>query len=375
MKPFKILHTIRQGHIGGGETHVQELVKHINKHKFESYVLAFGEGNMHDKLYDMGVPSFIIPTSRPFDFRIRSRVKGLADEIQPDLIHAHGARACSNSYFAATSIPLVYTVHGWTFRDSMNFVRRWFRKKSEKFLADQSDLVINVSYSDFLIGKEILGIQNSIEIVNGVDARIFNGKGDLHQKTEFGFAQDDFVVCLIARMTEQKDPLTFIRALDHLKTHKKIKAIIVGDGELLHDAQVLAHKLHLTGKIRFTGFRNDVERILSWTDVYCLPSLWEGMPIGILEAMSSGCAVLATNVTGTKEIVNEETGILFEPGDYMGLAKGISLLYRKPEYKAYLEKNAAQHIKRHFTIRRMVKRVTSQYNQLLKSPKQRSGNN
>ncbi len=367
-RPFKILHTIRQGHIGGGETHVQELVKHMNKNRFESYVLAFGEGNMHDKLYDLGVPSFIIPTSRPFDLRIRNRVRGLAEEIQPDLIHAHGARACSNSYFVRNSldIPLIYTVHGWTFRDRMNFFQRWYRRKSEKFLAKKSDLVINVSYSDFLIGREILGIHHSLEIVNGVDARIFNGTGDPGQKSEFGFTPEDFVVCMIARMTEQKDPLTFIRALDHLKNEKHIKAIMVGDGDLLHDARVLAHKLHLTDKVFFTGFRNDVDHILSWSDVYCLPSLWEGMPIGILEAMSSGCAVLASNVTGTKEIVNEDTGILFEPGDYHGLARGIHLLYRRPEYKKYLENNAMKHIKRHYTIRRMVKRVTSQYNRFLK---------
>ncbi len=368
MEPFKILHTIRQGHIGGGETHVQELVKHANQRKYKSYVLAFGEGTMHDKLYDLGVPSFVIPTSRPFDLRIRSQVRALAREIQPDLIHAHGARACSNSYFIAEQlgIPLIYTVHGWTFRSSMNFIKRWFRRKSEKFLTGKADLVINVSYNDYIIGRQVLGLNNSTEIANGVDARVFNGVGDHNQKLEFGFAQDDFVVAMIARMTEQKDPITFIRAIDHLRSHKKIKAIMVGDGDLLNDAKVLAHKLRLDERITFAGPRSDIYNILSWTDVYCLPSLWEGMPIGIMEAMSSGCAVIATNVTGTKEIVNEETGILFEPGDYHGLARGIVLLYKKPEFKNYIEKNAMNHIKRHFTIRRMVKRVASQYGKFLR---------
>lgn len=368
MRRFKILHTIRQGNFGGGETHVQELVKHINKQKFESYVLAFGEGEMHDKLYDMGVPSFVIPTSAPFDFTVKKQVKNLAREIQPDLIHAHGARACSNSYFLGKTldIPLVYTVHGWTFRDSMNLVKHWIRRKTEKFLTRKSDLVINVSYGDYMLGREILGIQHSVEIVNGVDAKIFNGEGDKSLKQHAGFETDDFVVCMIARMTEQKDPLTFIRAIDHLKEVRKIKALVVGDGELLQDARVLAHKLQISDKIHFTGFRKDIHQILSWADAYCLPSLWEGLPIGILEAMSSGCAVLASNVTGNKEIVTDETGILFEPGDYKGLARGIKLLYRKPAFKNYLEKNANQLIRRHFTIRRMVKRVTSHYLRLLR---------
>lgn len=368
MTPYKILHTIRQGHIGGGETHVQELVKHINKEKYKSYVLTFGEGDMHDKLHDLGVPSFIIPTSRPFDFRVRKQVLELSKEIQPDLIHAHGARACSNSFFISKKlgIPLIYTVHGWTFRDSMNSVRRWFRKNSEKYLSGKANLVINVSLSDFIIGKEILGLNNSMEIVNGVDAKIFNGKGDHNQKFKFGFLRNDFVVCMIARMTEQKDPLTFIRAMDHLRNDQQIKALIVGDGELLTDAKVLAHKLRLDDKIVFTGFRNDVNDILSWSDAYCLPSLWEGMPIGILEAMSSGCAVIGTNVTGTKEVINEETGIIVEPGDYHGIGRAISVLKKKPEFKSYLERNAAIHIKRHYTIRRMVKRISTQYRKYLK---------
>jgi glycosyltransferase involved in cell wall biosynthesis len=365
--PIKILHTLRQGHIGGGETHVEELVKRLDKKQFESFVLTFSEGDMHGKLFGLGITSYIIPTSRPFDLRIKKHVRKLAEKIQPALIHAHGARACSNSYYLARqlNVPLVYTVHGWTFRDNMNVLPRFIRKLSESFLAKRANLVINVSYSDFLTGKRSLNLKNSIEIVNGVDAQIFHGKEDYSQKIKLGFRQDDFVVCMIARLTEQKDPITFIRALDHIKSEERIKAIIVGDGELLMDLKVLAHKLHLDERIIFTGPRNDIPQILSWTDVYCLPSLWEGMPIGILEAMASGCAVVATGVMGTKEIVNEENGILFSPGDYKALAQGIILLYENPEYKQYLETNARDHIQKYFSVNRMVKRVAGQYLNLL----------
>lgn len=368
MAPVRILHTIRQGHIGGGETHVHELVRHLDKEKYDCYVLAFSEGDMHDKLSSLGVPSYIIPTSRPFDLTIRKKVRGLCKKIRPCIIHAHGARACSNSYYLAKDlkIPLIYTVHGWTFRENMNFFHRIFRRFSESFLTRKADVVINVSYSDLLTGRNVLGLKNSIEIVNGVDPNIFDGEGDKAQKLQFGFKEDDFIIALIARLTEQKDPITFIRAMDHLKHEKHFKAIIVGDGRLLSDLKVLAHKLQLDDKIKFTGSRKDVANILSWTDVYCLPSLWEGMPIGILEAMASGCAVIATDVMGTKEIVNAGNGILFKPGDFKALAEGITFLYNHPEEKERMELNAKNHINKYFSIGHMAMTVQEQYAQLLK---------
>jgi glycosyltransferase involved in cell wall biosynthesis len=366
MTPIKILHTIRQGHIGGGETHVHELVRHLDQEKYECYVLAFSEGDMHDKLNSLGVPSYIIPSSSPFDLTVRKKVRSLAEEIKPDIIHAHGARACSNSYFLASelNIPLLYTVHGWTFRKNMNFFQRIFRRFSESFLSNKADVVINVSYSDLLTGRNVLGIKNSIEIVNGVDPAIFNGKGDKTQKMQFGFEKDDFIIALIARLTDQKDPVTFIRAMEHLKNEEKLKAIIVGDGKLLSELKVLAHKLQLEEKIKFTGSRKDVANILSWTDVYCLPSLWEGMPIGILEAMASGCAVIATDVTGTKEVVNAGTGLLFTPGDHKTLADRITYLYEHPEEKKRMEINAQNHINKYFSIEHMAQTVQEQYAQL-----------
>lgn len=366
MTPIKILHTIRQGHIGGGETHVHELVRHLDQGQYDCYVLAFSEGDMHDKLNTLGVPSFIIPSSRPFDLTIRKKVRELAEKIKPGIIHAHGARACSNSYFLASElkIPLIYTVHGWTFRENMNFFHRIFRRFSESFLSKKANVVINVSYSDLLTGRNVLGLKNSIEIVNGVDPTVFDGKGDKSQKLQFGFEKDDFIIALIARLTEQKDPVTFIRAMEHLKHEKKFKAIIVGDGKLLSDLKVLAHKLQLTEKIKFTGSRKDVANILSWTDVYCLPSLWEGMPIGILEAMASGCAVIATDVLGTKEIVNAGTGILFKPGDFKALANGITYLYNHPEEKERMEATAKNHIHKYFSIEHMAMTVQEQYAQL-----------
>lgn len=368
MSQLRILHTIRQGNFGGGESHVLDLVKHLNKDRFDSYVLTFSEGKMHDKLRELNIPSYVIESKRPFDLRIRNKVRKLARHLKIDIVHAHGSKACSNCYYLASdlNLPLVYTVHAWSFRTNMSVMKQHIRKFSERILCRAATRVINVSQSDFMTGKEHFNLTNSVMIPNGVDFKVYNGRYDHSQKYQLGFRKDDFIVSLIARITYQKDPLTFVRALAEIRNEPRIKGLIVGDGDLMTETTVLINKLHLQDKIVCVGNRTDVPQILSWVDVYCLPSLWEGMPIGILEAMSSGAVVVATDVPGTIEIVHEENGILFEPGDFKALARVIRVLSRKKDFREYLKKNALMHIKRHFTIKRMVKRVASQYSQLAK---------
>src|SRR3989337_1879055 len=95
-KKIKVLECIRQGQIGGGESHLLSLVENIDRTEFEPVVLSFTDGPMIDRLKEMRVDSHVIPTNRPFDFTKWSRVKDLLREEQVDLVHAHGTRAASN---------------------------------------------------------------------------------------------------------------------------------------------------------------------------------------------------------------------------------------------------------------------------------------
>ena len=113
---IKILHTIRQGKIGGGETHVLDLVTHLDD-RFTSEVLAFTHGEMVDRLSQMGVTCHVIETERPFDVRVWGKTRRLMQERGIQVVHAHGTRACSNSFWGAQKLdlPLLYTIHGWSF--------------------------------------------------------------------------------------------------------------------------------------------------------------------------------------------------------------------------------------------------------------------
>src|ERR1700750_56071 len=124
---IKVLECIRQGQIGGGESHLLSLVENLDKSQFEPLVLSFTDGPMVDRLKQMQVPVYIIPTTRPFDVGKWKLVKKFIKDQNVQLVHAHGTRANSNVLWASRrlGIPVVYTVHGWSFHPDQNpLVRR-----------------------------------------------------------------------------------------------------------------------------------------------------------------------------------------------------------------------------------------------------------
>ena len=126
-KKIKVLQAIRQGKVGGGESHILSLVKHIDKNRFEPVVLSFTDGQMITELNNTGIDNFVIPSEKAFDFTEWKKVKKLMQEEQIDLVHIHGTRATSNIYWAAKNLglPVIYTIHGWSFHDDQSlFVKK-----------------------------------------------------------------------------------------------------------------------------------------------------------------------------------------------------------------------------------------------------------
>ncbi|WP_417608082.1 glycosyltransferase family 4 protein [Owenweeksia hongkongensis] len=371
---IKILHTIRQGQIGGGETHVLDLVSNLNKDKFTSEVLSFTDGEMVSRLKKMGVPCHVIPTTRPFDFSVWGSVKKLMLENKYDLVHAHGTRACSNSFSAANKLglPLAYTIHGWSFHQDQSTLVRNVRELSEKFLVNKTTRNISVSESNNNDGIERLGMPNS-QIVNyGVNLEKFNASGNYElNRQDLSLPDDKILVGMVVRLTIQKDPLTFLKAAKvALKKSKNLHFVVVGGGELEPKCRDYVSKHNLGQDVTFVGFRTDVPAVLNLLDIYCLPSLWEGLPIGVLEAMAMAKAIVATPVDGTKEVIKHDvSGLLFPEYDSQKMAACILDLANNNSKRKKVGENALSKINESFTVGRMADEIGDLYMQLYNSKK------
>lgn len=372
-RKIKILQTIRQGNIGGGESHVLDLVSNLDKDIFESIVLSFTHGPMVDRLKEIGIKTYVIETQKPFNIFIWPRVKKLFEAENIDILHAHGTRAFSNSFKSAKNlnIPSIYTVHGWSFHSDQNPLIKKARLASEEFLVKKADKTICVSDSNLADGKRHFAMHRSVVVKNGINQQKFNPARKFKNiREELGIDNDTLLVGFIARITIQKDPFTLIRAIAKIPPADNIKFLIVGDGDLKEKTVQLANELGVADKIVFQPFRQDIPDLLNAIDIYCLPSLWEGLSIALLEAMAMKKAIIATAVDGTKEVIKHEfNGLLIEPQNPEALASAILKMNENKMLRANLELNAFNTITGDFNINRMVKKIEKIYSDIFSEKK------
>ena len=366
-RKIRVLECIRQGQIGGGETHLLSLVENLDRSRFEPVVLSFTEGPMVERLRAMGVRTHVLYTERPFDVTKWRKVKQLMAAEGVDLVHAHGTRASSNTLWAARrlGIPLVYTVHGWSFHDDQPYWVRRLRIWGERWITARSALNIAVSASSRQTGVEKISGFRAVVVNNGIDQRKFSPARDLADiRGELNIPRDAVLLLFLARFTGHKQPLTLIRAF-HAAVGKMpgLQLLMVGEGDEKEEGMRLVAELGLAGKVHFSPFRQDVPDVLAAADIYVLPSLWEGLPIGLLEAMAMRKAVIGTKVDGTREVLRDgENGLVVEPGDVGALAAAILRLAGDGELRESMGARAVETVRERFNAAVMTKEIENIYN-------------
>jgi len=319
----------------------------------------------------LSVRTHVIYTEKPFDVSKWRKVKELLLAERPALVHAHGTRASSNTLWAARSlgIPLIYTVHGWSFHDDQSPLVRRMRIMGERYITSRSAFNIAVSASNRQSGlDQIPGLKATV-ISNGIDQQKFSPARKFKNiREELKIPADAVLVLFVARFTNHKQPLALIRAFaDALAGLPSLHLLMVGDGDQKAEGLTLVKDLGLENKVTFQSFRQDVPDVLAAADVFVLPSLWEGLPIGLLEAMAMGKAVIATRVDGTKEVVQDEVnGLLVEPGDLPALSAALVRLGTDAVLRAALQSKALDTIREQYNAGTMTRKIEAVYDSFVK---------
>jgi glycosyltransferase involved in cell wall biosynthesis len=167
-----------------------------------------------------------------------------------------------------------------------------------------------------------------VVIPNGVDMDRY---GDVTKREavrdSIGVPPDALLLTCVAKLYEQKGHVVLLDAFERLRSQREVHLALVGDGPLLGS---LAARIDVAGiqpRVHLTGIRSDIPDVLMASDAFVLPSLWEGLPMALLEAMASGLPIIASRVAGTEEVLaGTDAGLLVEPGDSGGLRDGIERL-------------------------------------------------
>lgn len=190
----------------------------------------------------------------------------------------------------------------------------------------------------------------------------------------FGKREVDTIVITVAALNNQKGHSYLLQAIPMvLATCPSTGFLWVGDGHLRQSLEQAGRRAGLCEALVFAGSRRDVRRLLEGSDLFVLPSLFEGMPLSVLEAMAAGCPVVATAVDGTRDVIrHDSTGLLVSPHDPDALAAAIVRLLGKPSERAELARAARRHVEANFSAALMASQYSREYEDLLTRPERRA---
>ena len=174
-------------------------------------------------------------------------------------------------------------------------------------------------------------------------------------------------IVTVGRLVRQKGISVLLEAAGTVITRfPQVRFTLVGDGPLRRALEAQAAGLGLTEQVRFLGTLVEPQNVVAGCDLFVLPSLWEGMPMSLLEAMAAGRPVVASSVSGSAELIlDEETGVLVPPGNPERLADAMIRMLENPEAAEAMGRRAADRVRREFSLERMLTSTDTLYRQLL----------
>jgi len=367
---MRVLHVINTVEIGGGGEHLLRLTPGLKGFGFDSQVVAGRDGPYAGRLRALGIPVTVLGHMNA------GSVPGLARaflRMRSDLTHLHGSRSGLLGSLAgqlARSARLVYTAHAFSFKRHLPRTLHIGTVLAERLICRLADAVICLSQEDARAAAG-LGIRpRRLKVIpNGIDPAPFTTARGLRGK--LGIDPGTAVIGMIGRLVEDKDPLTFVRAVAEVSRQlSDARFLLVGDGPLRGVVEREARNLGVGDRLMITGIRNDVPELLATLDVVVLTSRWEGLPLIVLEAMASGRPIVCSKIPTLAEIVQEGvTGRLVPPGDVAGFADAIVALCTNRTLRLSLGAAAHEYVARTFPLRRMIEQTADLYAEVLNAPR------
>ena len=371
-KKTRVLYLItRSDQIGGAHIHVRDIALSAQSQGFEVLVAVGGQGFYIDELLRLDVNTCSVPfLSRRIslfdDFRSLLYFYRLCRKFQPDIISSHSAKAGVISRLLKPFFPktaFLFPAHGWSFAVGIPKFVRIYSFVVEYLLARFCDKIICVCDSDRDLALELSLCSPRKLIV------IHNGMANIALPNTLNTSPSCVRICCVARFEDQKDHASLLHSLSCLKDYRW-RLDLVGDGMLLPDIKKLCHDLDIIDCVTFHGRLNDVIPILSDSDIFVLPSFWEGFPRSILEAMRSSLPIIATDVGGVGEaVIDGWNGFLVPSSVITGTYSWVSPLKTLFDFESLrieFGKNSRTLYVNNFTLDRTVSKTLSVYSDVLK---------
>lgn len=390
VRKAKVMHLLNRLNRGGQEVLVYNLVRELNKLRYEHIICCLRDGGgLKEEVVQSGIKVvaldlprrsiFLFPIFLYDIFRIARKMSRLISEGEVSLIQTHlphtdllgclvGRLTQTPVVMSFASTKMLSTVWGKgplgiKFRLRMSLLRSLSRSAKKMITVGE-----NVSEA---VNRALHPEPGKLQVVrNGVFIpKLASSDDKIEAREKLGLAAEDFVITCVGRLVPFKGQHFLIEAVKIIaEQHPEVRLLLVGGGPEKDSIQELAEQSGLKEKAFLLGERSDVPDILIASDLFVLPSFWEGISIALLEAMSYGLPVVVTDVPGNREVLgSQENGILVPPRDSLALKEAIVSLLEGADLRAKLGQKSRIRVERYFNFADTVAGTEEVYENILES--------
>ena len=366
----RLLLVVDSLHLGGAERHVVDLAIALRPKGHEVAVACSVAGELSGPLQESGIP--VRPlldrlVKRRFSVAFVRELRKLVKEGGFGLVHAHVYASATAASVATLglNVPLVITEH------SEGSWRTWRNRQVSRWVYRRAKHVVAVSSSMRRLLLQEYGVPPQLVIVvpNAVAASSDTTPGEPPSLP--GEWREGPVVGVVAQLKPEKGLNTFLEAAARVSPLlPNVRFLVVGDGPLRGELEASTEHLGLNQRVRFLGFRSDARALVELLDVLVVPSLSEGAPLVVLEAMAAAVPVVGSAVGGIPDqIRHEREGLLVPPGDLVALGDALLRLLRSPTYARRLGEAGRQRAAADFGYGTMLRQIEAVYRNALRAPR------
>lgn len=349
-----VLEVIGNAIVGGMETWVERFIERMPRERFRFTALLPFEGAFASRLRALDVEVVIVPMPDDPPWSSIQVAWALAASQGVDLLHAHLPKAhlLAGLVGRLAGKPVVTTIHG----------RLLTMMDLEVHRAVGSHLSVVCRQGYFhALGLGVNAAQLSCE-TNGVDTQVFRPQRSVQPalRTALGLADDVPLIGFVGRLSPEKGPEVFVRAMAQLLARQpQAHAVVVGEGPMDAELAALAERLGAQQRLHFAGLLGDMPAVYNALDVVVSSSHSEAMPLALMEAMACGLPVVATRVGGVPDIVEHgQTGWLVAAGDVNDIAARCAALVADAALRQQMGERGRERVMAQFDLGESVVRVS-----------------
>jgi glycosyltransferase involved in cell wall biosynthesis len=313
--------------------------------------------------------------SGKLDVRTILEIRSYLIERKISILHCHGYKSNFYGLLAASNsrVKKVTTCHNWL----GGGIKMSLYEYLDKLLLNAFDkiVVVTEALKDDVL-RYVVGKEKVLVINNGVDGHRFSpSRSEDSVKRRLGIEGNEKVIGTVGRLSPEKGHVYLLKAFEKIVLKvPDARLVIVGTGPLRQDLESKVKALGLDERVLFLGARKDVPQLLNAMDVFVLPSIFEGMPVALLEAMACARPIVATDVGSIPRLIQDQrTGLLVKAKDVRGLVAAIMSFLKEPSRGEMIGMRARDLVIKEFSLEKTSARYLGLYQRLLAERKKREG--